>query len=352
MEDGFDPDAAASSGSGVFGLSHDRGEADVVLVPVPFDATVSYRAGAVDGPAAILRASRQVELYDIQTGRPYVRGIHMLPIPDDIRAKSVAARRLVERWVESGVADSEGAGSVSEIDALCAEVHESVYQTVAEVLAEGRLPGVVGGDHSVALGAIRAVAERCPGVGVLQVDAHADLRVAYEGFRYSHASIMDNVLRDVPGVARLVQVGVRDLCESEARAAAGDPRVVQHHDAVWRRRLAGGETLDSLLREAVEALPADVYVSFDIDGLDPALCPGTGTPVPGGLLFHEVCLLLQAVVESGRRIVGFDLSEVAPGSSGDEWDGNVGARILYSLIGFALLSGGPMAVAKVPDPSA
>ena len=94
MEDVIDPDAAASTGSGVFGLSHDRREAAVVLIPVPFDATASYGLGAADGPAAILQASHQVELYDIQTGRPYVRGIHMLPIPEDIRAKSVSARRL------------------------------------------------------------------------------------------------------------------------------------------------------------------------------------------------------------------------------------------------------------------
>ncbi|MEE2886377.1 MAG: agmatinase family protein, partial [Planctomycetota bacterium] len=301
-------------------------------------ATASYGLGAADGPAAILQASHQVELYDIQTGRPYVRGIHMLPIPEDIRAKSVSARRLFERAAESADTDREGAGAKSEVDALCAEVHESVYQTVVEVLTEGRLPGVVGGDHSVALGAIRAVAEHHPGVGILQVDAHADLRVAYQGYRYSHASIMDNALREAAGVDRLVQVGVRDLCESDLRAAAEDPRIIQHHDVVWRRRLAGGEALESLLRDVVEALPDEVYVSFDIDGLDPALCPGTGTPVPGGLLFHEARLLLQTVVESGRRIVGFDLSEVAPGADQDEWDGNVGARILYSLIGFALLS--------------
>lgn len=311
-----------------------------MLVPVPFDATVSYGAGAADGPAAILRASHQVELYDVQTGRPYDQGIHMLPIPADIRAKSVAARRLAGPWIEAGggAGKPEDSEVLDGVDALCEEVHESVYQNVVDVLAEARLPGVVGGDHSVAFGAIRAVAERYSGVGILQIDAHADLRVRYEGFRHSHASIMDNVLKNAPGVARLVTVGIRDLCESEARYSAGDSRVVQHHDSVWRRRLAGGETLDSLVGEAVDALPQDVYVSFDIDGLDPSLCPGTGTPVPGGLQFHEARCLLQSLAESGRRIVGFDLCEVAPGPAGDEWDGNVGARILYSLIGFALLS--------------
>jgi agmatinase len=174
---------------------------------------------------------------------------------------------------------------------------------------------------------------------VRQVDAHADLRHGYEGFAYSHASIMDNVLREADGLGRLVQVGIRDLSEGEMQRAAEDERIVLHHDLAWKKRLARGESFLSLCEEAIGALPDLVHVSFDIDGLDPKLCPHTGTPVPGGLDFHEACLLLQAVVESGRRIVGFDLTEVTPGPEGDEWDANVGARVLYKLCGFALLTG-------------
>lgn len=333
----FDPNAAARTGAGVFGLP--AGEADaVVLVPVPFAATVSYGGGAELGPAAIRAASVQVDLYDLQTGRPYLRGIHMLDADREIEAAAARARELAVPILAGGGAGAADRAAVAEIDRAGELVNDLVGRSVGEILRAGKLPGVVGGDHSVALGAIRAVAGSCPGLGVLQVDAHADLRRAYEGFRWSHASIMDNVLREVDGVARIVQVGVRDLCDEEVdaiRDSAG--RVISWFDPDWRRRLGRGEKLVDLCREVVDALPADVYVSFDIDGLDPSLCPHTGTPVPGGLGFAEACLLLEVLVESGRRIVGFDLCEVAPGPEGD-WDANVGARVLYKLCGFALLT--------------
>src|SRR5262249_12119223 len=230
--------------------------------------------------------------------------------------------------------------AVAEIDRAGERVNAHVRATVERWLARDKLVGVVGGDHSVPFGAIEAIAKRFPGVGILHVDAHADLRRAYEGFEWSHASIMDNVVRKVPGVARLVQVGIRDFCEEELDAVrASEGRVVTHFDLDWQRRMLRGETFGKLCEAAVAALPREVWVSFDVDGLDPALCPHTGTPVPGGLSFAQACVLLETLVESGRRIVGFDLNEVAPGPDGDEWDANVGARLLYKLCGFALRSG-------------
>lgn len=332
----FDPDAAAT-GSGVFGLPHPAAEAAVVLVPVPFAATVSYGAGAERGPEVILRASRQVDLYDLQTGRPWQRGIHMLPADPRIAAADRQARELAGPIIAAGGAGPADAAAVAEVDAAGALVNELVHAATAAILGRGRIPGIVGGDHSAPFGAIAAGAERHPGLGVLHVDAHADLRRDYEGFRWSHASIMDNVLRELPGVARLVQVGIRDFCEEELeRIHASAGRVVTHFDQEWQRRRFTGSTFDALCQEAIAPLPHDVWISFDIDGLDPALSPGTGTPVPGGLQFAEACHLLDCLARSGRRIVGFDLDEVAP--SLGEWDANVGARLLYKLCGFALLT--------------
>jgi len=176
-------------------------------------------------------------------------------------------------------------------------------------------------------------------MGVLHIDAHADLRRAYEGFVWSHASIMYNVATRIPQVSKLVQVGIRDYCGEEldfAKASKG--RVVTHFDALLSRERAGGTPWLKQCQRIVRALPREVYVSFDIDGLDPALCPHTGTPVPGGLGFHQAFELVGELVRSGRRIVGLDLNEVAPGADGDEFDANVGARVLYKLIGWALLS--------------
>ncbi|MCB9879644.1 MAG: agmatinase family protein [Planctomycetes bacterium] len=333
----FDPDAAAAGDSGVFGLTTPPQQAAVVLVPVPFAATVSYGGGAEAGPASILAASHQVDLYDWHFGRVYESGICMLP-PDPRLAQLHAEARAAAAPLIADGGSAEGGGAVAAIDAAGAEVNALVFAAVDAVLAQGRVAGVVGGDHSVPFGAIQAAARRHPGLGILHFDAHADLRVAYEGFRWSHASIMDNVLRECPGVARLVQVGIRDYGERELRAIqASEGRVLTHFDAEWQRRRFAGESFDAMVDDALAPLPPLVWVSFDIDGLDPALCPNTGTPVPGGLQFAEAAHLLARLAASGRRIVGFDLVEVAPGATG-EWDANVGARLLYKLCGAALRS--------------
>ncbi|ACL64709.1 Arginase/agmatinase/formiminoglutamase [Anaeromyxobacter dehalogenans 2CP-1] len=336
----FDPSAAAQPGSGVFGLPHSERDAGVVLVPVPFEATTSYGGGTSRGPEAILDASRQVDLFDVETGRPYEAGIHMLPVPEEIARLDREARAAAEPVIAAGglvPGRQDLARAVAEVDEACGRVNAWVEERVAGLLARGKTVGLVGGDHSTALGAIAAHARRHPGMGLLHVDAHADLRVAFEGFTYSHASVIYNAAERLPELSRIVQVGLRDLSEEEhAYAAASGGRVVQHHDAPLARARFEGEPWAAQVRRIVEPLPREVYVSFDVDGLDPTLCPHTGTPVPGGLSFQEAAYLIGAVVRSGRRIVGFDLVEVSPGPDGGDWDGNVGARLLYKLIGWAL----------------
>lgn len=338
----FDPSAPALPGSGIFGLPHGEAEARVVVVPVPFEATTSYGGGAARGPQAILEASRQVDLFDVETGRPYEAGIHMLPVPEAIVALDARARADAAPVIEAGGVEDgrpELAAAAARVNAASAEVNAWVEREVSRLLAAEKLVGVVGGDHSVAYGSIAAHARAFPGLGVLHLDAHADLRLAFEGFEHSHASVLYNVMERAAGVARLVQVGVRDVSEEEvAYAESSGGRVVTHHDALLAAARFEGETWAAQVRRIVDALPGDVYLTFDIDGLDPALCPHTGTPVPGGLSFQEACALVAGVVRSGRRIVGFDLVEVAPGAAGDSWDGNVGARLLYKMIGWALRS--------------
>ncbi len=345
----FDPNAAAAPGSGVFGLSHSEVEAKVVLVPVPFEATTSYGGGAARGPEAILAASRQVDLWDAETGRPYQAGIHMLPAPEQVRMLDRRARVDAERVIAAGGLSPESSGdaglpsdlreALDRVNRACEAMNAWVEQEVLRLLAHGKRVGVVGGDHSVALGSIAAHARKHPGLGLLHLDAHADLRPAFEGFTYSHASVLYNVAERLPQVSRIVQVGIRDLSEQEMAYAAGSAgRIVLFHDQALAQARFEGEPWASQVKRIVRALPAEVYLTFDIDGLDPALCPHTGTPVPGGLSFQQACSLLAGLVESGRRIVGLDLVEVAPAESGDEWDANVGARLLYKMIGWMLAS--------------
>ncbi len=361
----FDPDAAAQPGSGVFGLPFTREESRIVLVPVPFDATTSYGGGTSAGPAAIRAASAQVDLFDHQFGNIYQQGIHMLDEPEAIADRSRTARdHAVPIIAEGGLSadpTDEQLHAVAEVKRACEAVEEYVYDEFLRILREGKVPGLVGGDHSTPLGAIKACAEYLRhhhpaggrfedvagpsgrGFGILHVDAHMDFREAFEGFHFSHASIMHNVLTRAGGgdaVSKIVQVGIRDYGSREREfAEKHSDRVAVFYDQDIQDHLASGGAWADVLDKAIAALPAVVYVSFDIDALEPSLCPHTGTPVPGGLPFPIAALLLKKLKDSGRRVIGFDLVEVCPGpNAGEEggepeWDAAVGARLLYKLCG-------------------
>ncbi|KFE69349.1 agmatinase family protein [Hyalangium minutum] len=338
----FDPGAAASPDSGIFGLPHSPDEAHVVLVPVPFEATTSYGGGTSEGPSAVLNASRQVDLFDVETGRPYERGIAMLPESEDLRAWNTRAKERAQLVIEAGGVHAdqpELRAAANEVNALSEKMNDYVYRTTQHWLDQGKRVGSIGGDHSISYGSIQAHAEKYPGLGVLHLDAHADLRNAYEGFTWSHASIMYNVVQRLPGVKSLVQVAVRDMSEEENQVIElSNGRIRSYFDSTLQQRQFDGMPWNRLVDELVAHLPQQVYLSFDIDGLDPVLCPHTGTPVPGGLSFPQATALIAGVVRSGRTIVGFDLTEVAPDPDGGEWDGNVGARLLYKMIGWMLKS--------------
>ena len=340
----IDPNAAARPGSGIFGLDDTLESAGVHVLPVPFDATTSYRKGAARGPAAVLAASHQVDLLDLWTGRPYEAGIWMAPIDPRVEALNEEAGALADAVIERGGPgdDPELAVAVARVDEIQGVIQDGLRAQAAAALEAGKLVGVLGGDHSVPFGAIQAHAERFPGMGLLHVDAHADLRRAYEGFTWSHASILRNVVERIDGVGPILQVGIRDLCDEELAVLQGSGgRLRAVFDRDWFTAKHAGRPLVDLVRASLAFLPRDVYVSFDVDGLDPAYCPSTGTPVPGGLTWDEAMLWLEELVRSGRRIVGFDLTEVAPAAGvepGQGWDEIVGARLLYRLIGFALRS--------------
>jgi agmatinase len=182
---------------------------------------------------------------------------------------------------------------------------------------------------------MQALAEKNPSFGILHIDAHADLRQAYEGFEYSHASIMFNAIK-LPQISHLVQVGIRDYCEAEVNLITNEPRIYTFFDREIKHSQFEGKSWSAICDSIIETLPEKVYLSFDIDGLDPKLCPNTGTPVPGGLELEQSIFLVEKLVKSGRTIIGFDLNEVAPGNN--EWDANVGARLLYRLANMCLIS--------------
>ena len=348
----FDPDAAAT-GDGLFGLDTRIEDARIVVIPVPFDATTSYRPGTAAGPAAVLEASKQVDLEDLQYGPVWKAGFAMLPIPKDIAALSKSARRAAEPVIAAGGAvpgNRAHAKAIETVNAASERVHGYVAREAERILDRGAIPALLGGDHASPFGLIAELSQRHPGMGILQIDAHADLREEFEGFRWSHASIFHNVMTRLPGVGRLVQVGIRDFGMRErAFVEQSKGRVQCFYDQHLRDRQfqngakgAARGSWSAICADIVKSLPREVYVSFDIDGLTPDHCPNTGTPVPGGLTFPEMCHLLEVLAKSGRRVIGFDLCEVSPGAGDGEWNANVGARTLYKLLGCTLRSRGAL----------
>ena len=328
MFEHFDPDAPAEH-DGLFGLPHARHDARVLVVPVPMDATTSFGQGTAHAPSAVLTASHQVDLSLPEFGDPWRAGIAMDAAPPGVESDCALAA------ANAPLARKGDTGALHRVNAASERIAHALYEWTNGVLTIRQIPAVLGGDHSVPLGAIRAAASHQPGLGILHIDAHADLREAYEGFEQSHASIMYNVLQDT-NVANILQIGLRDVGQREREFAEREDRLRWLTDAEIRRRTHRGEPMSEILLDGLQHLPETLWISFDVDGLDPSLCPGTGTPVPGGLSWHEAITLLELVASTGRRVVGFDLCEV--GTS--PWDANVGARLLYTLCGLAVMSQG------------
>ncbi|MEI6806309.1 MAG: agmatinase [Myxococcaceae bacterium] len=315
MTQEFDPNAAADENAGIFGLPYRESDSELVFLPVPWEMTTSYGKGTAKGPEAILRASKQIDLYHPELRCFYEAGLHMLPISTEIASWNLESK--------------------TKANLLGEQVNSYVYEQTARLLAQNKLVGVVGGDHSSPFGAIQALAEHHDSFGILHLDAHADTRDAYEGYTWSHASIMRNVLERIPQVTKLVQVGIRDFCEEEFEfSKAQKDRMRVYTDFKLMAAKFEGQPWGVQVSHMIAELPEKVWVSFDIDALDPRFCPHTGTPVPGGLDFQEAYYLIANLVRSGRKIIGFDLCEVGDA----EWDGNVGARMLYHLAGWALES--------------
>ncbi|MFH0961638.1 MAG: agmatinase [archaeon] len=260
------------------------------VISVPFDSTASYRSGSKKGPAAIIEASKQVELFDLEFGREICPAIETLP-------------------------PIETAGASPEEN--CRRVRE----TVSQILDEGKIPVVLGGDHSVSIGAIGAFPKD---VTVVSIDAHGDLRDSYEGSKFSHACVMK---RAFDSGKRLVEFGVRAISAEEAELAEKNPGKITLHFSDEIRKRGISEILKKFAREISGK---KVYFSIDIDGFDPAVAPGTGTPEPGGLSYQDGLEIIKTVCTSAE-IVGFDINEVIPDENNITTF--LAARLIFKIMG-------------------
>jgi agmatinase len=339
----FDPNSVGNPNNNIFGLPFSEEDSKVVLLPVPWEVSVSYKAGTARAAERLWKASLQIDLIDDDIKEGWRQGFFMRDIDKNILLKSDFLRKEAELYINY-IAQGEKVDDSKFMCKVLREINEGsiflnqwVYEQTKELLDAGKLVGVLGGDHSTPLGFYKAIAEKFGEFGILQIDAHADLRKAYENLKYSHASIMYNALTEIPEIIKLVQLGTRDYSLSEwDYINNSNGRVFTFFDKQLKEREYEGETWQKIADEIVASLPQKVYISFDVDGLDPKLCPNTGTPVPGGFETQQLYYLFKKIINSGRHLIGFDLNEV--GVSVSEWDENVGARILFKLCNLMIAS--------------
>jgi len=261
--------------------------AKYVLLPVPYDGTSTYIKGAEKGPQAIINASDSIELYDIQT---------------ELEA------------YKSGIYTDKHTFSFLSPEKMTAEVKNRV----TFFLKQNKIPGLLGGEHSISIGAIEAFAEKYPNLSVLQIDAHADLREIYNGSPYNHACVM----RRAQEVANVVQVGIRNVCVEEKNNIIPE-NIFYAHDIQ-------GKT--DWMQKAIDRLTENVYLTIDLDGFDPSIVPATGTPLPGGLLWYETLQFLELLFKS-KKVVGFDVVELCPQNDNKTSD-VLAAVLVYKIISF------------------
>src|SRR5690242_14101049 len=345
----FDADSVSNPNNGIFGLPFSEEESKVIILSVPWEVTVSYKAGTARVSERVCHASLQVDLFDRDNPEGWKRGIFLRDPERNIMMKSDYLRKEAELYINY-ITEGEELCDNKFMQKVLREINEGseflndwVYEQTRELLDQDKLVGILGGDHSVPFGYYKTIAEKHGDFGILHIDAHCDLRSSYENFIYSHASVMYNALNEIPQLTKLVQAGIRDYSAGEYEFINNsNGRVVTYFDKNIKERMYEGETWKQIAEEIVNHLPQKVYISFDVDGLDPKLCPNTGTPVPGGFELEQVYYLLQKILTSGRQIIGFDLDEV--GVSANEYDENVGARILFKLSNLLIASNDKYAV--------
>jgi len=339
----YDPNSVGNPNNNIFGLPTSEESARLIIIPVPWEVTVSYNAGTARAPEALQKASLQVDLFDPDMPDAWRQGFYMRKVDTKILMKSDYLRKEAELYIDyiskgdDVFANQFMLKTLKEVNEGGTYLNNWVYDQTKALLEKNKLACILGGDHSSPLGYMKAIGEKHGKFGILQIDAHCDLREAYEGFTYSHASIMYNALKEIPEIERLVQVGIRDYSQSEWDfIKTSDYRVITYFDKEIKNRQFEGQTWKLIAEEIVSKLPEKVLISFDIDGLDRKLCPHTGTPVPGGFELEEVFYVFKKLLESGRKIIGFDLNEV--GISETDWNSNVGARVLFKLCNLLVTS--------------
>ena len=339
IQKGYDPSKVGVTTNNIFGLPFTPEDSSLVFIPVPWDVTTSSYAGTSKGPENILRASYQIDVFAPAAPNAWQRGMAIEDIDAGLLARNTNLRREAEAYIEfleaggdPGI-DSNMMLKLKHINKVCESVTLEIKEKSLARLNRNQIPFLVGGDHSISSGLIEALAEKTH-FGILQVDAHADLRNNYMGFSRSHASVMHRALK-IQGVQKIVQVGIREVCPEEQTVIDQNPQKINtFFDHNIQYDLFNGAKWDEICNQIIRDLPDKVYITFDVDGLEPSCCPGTGTPVPGGLTYNQAVYLIEKVIQGNKQIVGADLVETGPSTI----DGIVSCRLLFQMASMILKS--------------
>ena len=323
---------------GVFGLSYDKSESSLILLSIPFELTTTFREGTLYAPHKIKDASSQIDLMNNLDSYAWQKGIYwdnsneyfFLNISKSYRP---SAKKIIDFLENNQLLNDELKNEQYIINNVCEKASNEISKLVFQILQNDKIPGVIGGEHSITYGVIDAIQNVYDDFCILQIDAHHDLRNTYLGFTYSHASVMYNILNKYNNVNKIVQIGVRDYCEAEKNFVAENDKIFTFYDFDINVQLFNGKSFNDIAKQIVDLLTDNIYISFDIDGLQPYLCPETGTPVPGGLSYEQIEYLFYLISKTNKKVIGFDLCEV---SGLSEWDAIVGSRIMYLLSILAL----------------
>ena len=323
-------DSVLSLNNGIFGQDCTVDNASIVIISVPWDLTCSYGVGSALNRQAIHEASLQLDLWDFNAQSAWKQGIALAPEFSDILSFNQNYRSdatLIYKELESGnFLSKDLLEAQTKINQYSELLLDKVSDSILSYLNQNKRVVLLGGEHSISLAYLRALSTLYKSFGVLQWDAHMDCRESYAGFNYSHASVMYHAAH-IPELKHIVQVGIRDCCSTEIEFSKQAPSKIH---TFFDRQLASdqfrGRLWSDICDEIIDKCPNYIYISCDIDGFDPSLCPSTGTPVPGGLSFNQWNYLLQELKRQGKTIIGSDLVEVVTNT---KWDANVAARLLY-----------------------
>lgn len=318
----------------LFGNPLSLEESKLVIIPAPWEPTTSYMGGTSNAPALIRQASHQMDYFHEVYKNAYHQGIYYKDLHPEIEPLHKKALKICKKIQEDLTHATSSNDSIQKDLQIANELSDKfnsiIYNESKAILESNKTPALFGGDHSCPYGLMKALSEKYDSWSILHIDAHFDLRIAYQGFKHSHASIIYNATQLKNPPKQVAHLGIRDFSESEYLYA----KEHGHHswtDKVLKRREFDGESWTKTCEEILKPLTKNIYISFDIDGMDPQYCPQTGTPVPGGLSYNQAVQLIEMVSKS-FNIIGFDLVEVSsqPGDY-ESWDINVGTRMLFEL---------------------